>query len=73
MRKIENTPTTLGDLPKSPCVITTSGQLSSDDPSLSAERLAYEDYSNVEENLELENPEIAFKVACGRIKMLSTF
>lgn len=67
MRQIENTPTAAGDTPLSPCMITASGQLSPDDPSLNqagavVEGDIYEDYPDDEENIDIGKPENALQV-----------
>ncbi|TFK75550.1 hypothetical protein BDN72DRAFT_810375 [Pluteus cervinus] len=68
VRQIENNPTSSGDAPASPVVITDSGILSPDDPSLKEETLGadgdpYEDFPG-DESREVLNPEVA--LACAQ-------
>ncbi|KAF9810230.1 hypothetical protein IEO21_07072 [Rhodonia placenta] len=72
VRAIESTPTSSGDVPTAPCVITDCGQLSPDDPCLSESAAAndsdpYEDYPDDQDSVDgqnvIEKPEAALKVA----------
>jgi peptidyl-prolyl isomerase D len=69
VREVEQTPTTIGDNPISPCVITASGQLQPDDPSVeSPEGVAesedkYEEYPEDEDDVDI--PEVALRVNSG--------
>jgi peptidyl-prolyl isomerase D len=67
VRQIENTPTASGDTPLSACVITASGQLAADDPSLNvqastSEGDVYEDFPDDEESIDVGNPVNALQV-----------
>lgn len=70
VRKLEQTPTTSGDSPVSPCVITACGQLQPDDPSLqdpqgdSGDR--YEDFPEDEKGVDISKPEVALQVNRGQ-------
>jgi len=69
VRKVEKIPTTSGDNPTSQCVITASGQLQPDDPSLEAPEGAvgsgdkFEDFPEDEESVDISKPEVALQVA----------
>jgi len=65
VRQIENTPTSNGDAPQAPVVITNSGEISADDPSLTettAEGDPYEDYPD-DEDRDLSKPEAVIGIA----------
>lgn len=69
VRQVENTPTATGDTPLSACVITASGQLAADDPSLNiqasnAEGDVYEDFPDDEEGIDVGEPQNALQVCC---------
>lgn len=72
VRAVENTPTSSGDVPNSPCTIAACGQLDPSDPSLSASAAGadgdtYEDYPEdqdpITEGNPQERPEAALKIA----------
>ncbi|OBZ76033.1 Peptidyl-prolyl cis-trans isomerase D, partial [Grifola frondosa] len=73
VRKIENMPTSSGDVPVEPCVIAACGQLSADDPSLTegvataADGDPYEDYPEDQNLIDGEDvtdkPELALRIA----------
>ncbi|KZT26138.1 hypothetical protein NEOLEDRAFT_272691 [Neolentinus lepideus HHB14362 ss-1] len=68
VRQIENHPTGQGDVPTEPVVIAACGQLSPDDPSLSANPITtdgdpYEDYPADEELKDTENAEVVLQIA----------
>ncbi|EPQ50830.1 cyclophilin [Gloeophyllum trabeum ATCC 11539] len=68
VRQIENHPTSSGDVPTEPIIIAACGQLSPDDPSLTAEPVAadgdpYEDFPQDEESKDTENPEVVLQIA----------
>jgi peptidyl-prolyl isomerase D len=72
VRAVENQPTSSGDAPHQPCVITASGQLDPSDPSLSESATSesgdpYEDYPDDQDPLSdgnvQEKPEVALRVA----------
>ncbi|KAH8102044.1 peptidyl-prolyl cis-trans isomerase Cpr7 [Cristinia sonorae] len=72
VRAIENTPTSSGDVPNSPCTIVACGQLDPSDPSLevtatSADGDVYEDYPEdqdpITEGNPNDKPEAALKIA----------
>lgn len=67
VRQIENYPTSSGDAPSDPIIITTSGVLSPDDPSLttapeSQDGDVYEDFPD-DEDREVQKPEVALQIA----------
>ncbi|PPR03409.1 hypothetical protein CVT24_012704 [Panaeolus cyanescens] len=68
VRQIENYPTSSGDAPTAPIIITDCGVLSPDDPSITQAVAStdasdpYEDYP-VDEDQDVENPEIALQIA----------
>ncbi|KXN92910.1 Peptidyl-prolyl cis-trans isomerase D [Leucoagaricus sp. SymC.cos] len=67
VRKIENNPTSSGDVPQAAVVITDSGELSPDDPSLTQQEVVaegdpYEDYPDDEER-DLSKPETVIEIA----------
>ncbi|KAH9474440.1 Peptidyl-prolyl cis-trans isomerase cyp40 [Psilocybe cubensis] len=67
VRQIENHPTSSGDVPTEPIVITNSGELSPDDPSLQDDPMAqtgdpYEDYPE-DEDKDTEDPKVALEIA----------
>ena len=69
VRQVENYPTSSGDVPSSPIIISDCGVLSPDDPSLQDDPAAqagdpYEDYPE-DEDKDSENPEIALEIAQG--------
>lgn len=64
---MENFPTSTGDIPTSPVVITDCGTLSPDDPSLADDTSAvdgdgYEDYPD-DEDKDVQNPQVALEIA----------
>jgi len=67
VRQIERLPTASGDVPTSPCIITNSGQLTPDDPSLNEQATTegdrYEDYPDDETTKDVNKPENALQVA----------
>ena len=74
VRKVEQTPTSSGDAPASPCVITACGQLQPDDPSLEAPAPGtaesgdrYQEYPEDEDSVDISKPEVALQVSNGHL------
>ncbi|KAH7309404.1 peptidyl-prolyl cis-trans isomerase [Rhizoctonia solani] len=68
IRQVENTPTSSGDAPVSPCVITKCGELTSDDELQLANEVPpdgdkYEDYPEDDDSDVQNNPETALNIA----------
>ena len=78
VRRVEQTPTTSGDSPTSPCEITASGQLQPDDQSLKTPEEAagsgpgdkYEDFPEDEERVDISKPDVALQVNTGHFLLL---
>ncbi|CAE6426306.1 unnamed protein product [Rhizoctonia solani] len=76
IRQIENLPTSSGDAPIAPCVITKCGELTSDDEMELANEVPsdgdrYEDYPEDDDSDVQDNPETALRIA-GEIKAVGT-
>lgn len=68
VRRIENLPTSSGDIPTEPVTITDSGELSPTDPSLSETAVPvdgdpYEDYPEDDDTHDTQNPAVALEAA----------
>ncbi|KEP46353.1 peptidyl-prolyl cis-trans isomerase, cyclophilin-type protein [Rhizoctonia solani 123E] len=76
IRQIENLPTSSGDAPVAPCVITKCGELTSDDEMELANEVPsdgdrYEDYPEDDDSDVQDNPQTALRIA-GEIKAVGT-